>query len=136
MKKIKLDLNDLSIESFETVAPKGMAGGTIAGMTVQPDQCPSAMFTACEACNASHNPNTCATGCAAEYPTCNYDPTCQECESAYGTCDVDCNQSGCDEPVGSCSPTCGDLQCDHTVGCTNEYDCPPFTEAMSCNPTG
>ena len=100
MKKLKLDLEDLSVESFATTPEPRREGGTVFGQ-----QC------------------TCYTQC-----TCPGCPTCDaSCNGTCGgTCDASCNGT-CGGTCGaSCNGTCGcefsAPGCNYTVvGCTGTY---------------
>ncbi|MET0399703.1 MAG: hypothetical protein ABW277_23145 [Longimicrobiaceae bacterium] len=95
MKKLKLDLEELSVESFATTPDARVDGGTVFGQ-----QC------------------TCYTQC-----TCPGCPTCDaSCNGTCGgTCGATCNAS-CDGTCGcgtgdlSCVGTCVDLTC---LNCDN-----------------
>ncbi len=95
MRKLKLDLEELSVESFATTPNRPAEGGTVFGQ-----QCTcytQCTCPGCPTCDASCNGTcggTCAgtcdascngtCGCTAEY-TC-YGQTCND--SCYGTCQV------------------------------------------------
>ena len=88
MKKLRLHLEDLSIDSFATTYVKREKG------TVYGEQCtcPTACTCpGCPTCDASCGGASCAATCAA---------------SCYGTCDASCN--------GTCDYTCGGNTCDPT----------------------
>jgi hypothetical protein len=97
MNKLKLNLENLAVESFDTTpAALGKDGGTVFGQ-----QC------------------TCYTQC-----TCPGCPTCDA--SCNGTCNASCNGTcgaTCDASCyGTCGGTCAtwDASCD-TCDCTNEW---------------
>jgi hypothetical protein len=103
MNKLKLSLEDLSVESFDTTpAALVKEGGTVFGQ-----QCTcytQCTCPGCPTCDASCN-GTCGGTCEASCNgTCG--PTCDV--SCYGTCGV-----------GTCGPT-WDASCD-TCDCTNEW---------------
>lgn len=92
MKKMKLTLDDLLIDSFSTTPVRKQQG------TVYGEQC--TCYTACTcpgcptcdaSCNGSCGGASCIDTCAA---------------SCYGTCDASCN--------GTCDYTCGGNTCDPT----------------------
>ena len=87
MKKLKLDLDELSVESFATTPERGREGGTVFGQNhctcYTQCTCPG-----CPTCDASCN-GTCGGTCA-------------------GTCDASCN--------GTCGCPSGDYTCDYTCG--------------------
>jgi hypothetical protein len=94
MSKLKLDLEDLVVESFSTTAERGREGGTVFGQ-----QCTcytQCTCPGCPTCNASCN-GTCAASC-------------------NGTCDASCN--------GTCGATCADCSVAWTAcGRTCDYSC-------------
>ena len=88
MNKLRLDLEDLSVESFDTTPAARAENGTVFGQ-----QCTcytQCTCPGCPTCDASCNGTcdaTCAGTCAASCNgTCNY--TCGA--SCYGTCDYTC----------------------------------------------
>jgi hypothetical protein len=93
MKKLKLDLEDLSVESFATTPESRGEGGTVFGQ-----QCTcytQCTCPGCPTCDASCN-GTCGGTCGG---------TCEA--SCNGTCDFTCDYScgaGCDP--NSCLPGC------------------------------
>jgi hypothetical protein len=97
MKKLKLDLEDLSVESFATTPEPRAEGGTVFGQ-----QC------------------TCYTQC-----TCPGCPTCDaSCNgSCVNTCAASCNGS-C---VNTCGDTCGGYTCEcwptNDTGCSGQLNC-------------
>ena len=96
MRKLKLQLEDLRIDSFTTTGSRKEKG------TVYGEQCTcqtACTCPGCPTCDASCN-GTCGGTCAA---TCN--------ASCYGTCDYSCDGGF------SCYQTCN-----HYSGCT-PYDC-------------
>jgi hypothetical protein len=100
MKKLKLDLEDLSVESFATTPDPRRDGGTVFGQ-----QC------------------TCYTQC-----TCPGCPTCDaSCNGTCGgTCEASCNGTCAGTCGASCNGTCGCEftypGCNYTVvGCTGTY---------------
>jgi hypothetical protein len=95
MKKLKLDLEDLSVESFATTPEPRAEGGTVFGQ-----QCTcytQCTCPGCPTCDASCN-GTCGGTCG-------------------GTCDASCNGT-CD---GSCDFSCGDTCGDTCFGCNATY---------------
>lgn len=100
MRKLKLDLDQLVVDSFSTqVRPK--RGGTVRGQActcyTQCDTCPG-----CPTCDASCN-GTCGATCAG---------TCGG--SCAGTCDASCN--------GTCGGTCYDCTV-YDITCNNIGTC-------------
>jgi hypothetical protein len=93
MRKLKLDLEDLSVESFATMPEAHREGGTVFGQ-----QCTcytQCTCPGCPTCDASCN-GTCGGTCA-------------------GTCDASCN--------GTCGGTCDAScygSCDYSCVCSNE----------------
>ena len=99
MKKLKLNLDDLKVESFETVPESLAAKGTVKGADD----------------HTVPGYNTCNLTCQG-LPTCDYGPTC------LGTCPSACTcGSGC---FGSCITCGGNWTCWQTGGCpTCNYWC-------------
>jgi hypothetical protein len=132
MKKIKLDVNDLAIESFETVQPPNPDVGTVHGQSAFP--APTCQQHTCGNTYCGE-PGGCNP--ASGVWSCNYlEPTCYNCNSEYGSCD--CGEiSGCDEPGVTCERTCGGhvdtAPCVSYLDCT--YGCPAYTEPDSCYET-
>jgi len=96
MRKLKLQLDDLRIDSFDTT-PAQQAKGTVFG-----EQCTcytQCTCPGCPTCDASCN-GTCAASC---------NGTCGA--SCAGTCDLSCD-GGC----GTWDPSCGGMSCDPTCG--------------------
>ena len=91
MKKMKLHLDDLQIDSFSTTpVRRSNVEPCSQHSTVQSCTCPGC--PTCDAsCNGSCGGASCIDTCAA---------------SCYGTCDVSCN--------GTCDYTCGGNTCDPT----------------------
>jgi hypothetical protein len=102
MRKLKLDLDQLTVESFDTNAPDGPRRGTVRAFM------PPTPFITC--------PLTCADTC----DTCDY--------SCGGTCDATCNCTGytcCASCGGTCNgpSDCGTCQ----TNCEQEscvFHCP------------
>ncbi|HEX6042547.1 hypothetical protein [Longimicrobium sp.] len=94
MQKLKLNLEDLSVDSFDTTRserPKGTVFGEQCTCYTQ-CTCPG-----CPTCDASCN-GTC-------YASCN------------GTCDVSCNGTCAGTCGDSCYDTCGGYTCDGRRAC-------------------
>ena len=94
MRKLKLEIENLAVESFDTQAaakPKG---------TVFGEQC--TCYTACTCPGCPTCDNTCAYTC--DDATCPACPTCAA--SCNGTCDDSCNYGTCGEYT--CAFTCYD----------------------------
>jgi hypothetical protein len=94
MRKLKLDLTELEVTSFEIQTGHGERGTVAAYKTLPPTQ------MTCVSCAESCGDNcTGGTGCEPTYPTCE------------GTC-------------GSCAPTCaGQASCDAEVTCAAYLTC-------------
>jgi len=111
--KLKLNLDDLKVESFDTM-PAGYAGGrgTVFGLSVQPD--PS---DPCEE-NTIDDPS-CEGGCT------------NDCEGSALTHDPCMCWSGPTDG-GCCDPTAdpNDPQCGATGNCTEPYQ--PYTGCWQC----
>ncbi len=88
MKKIRLDLDRLSVESFATERDGGPGKGTVRGHL-------SAYYELC------HAGDTWQVSCTCE-PTCN----AQTCHN----CSVACPSAGCPGPSALCSPKCTDFE--------------------------
>lgn len=102
--KMKLDLDELNVESFDTTPAEGQKGtGTVQGYYLGTIQIISCLF----ACT---------------------DPTCNTCDASCGgtcdTCDASCGGTceTCDGPT--CGSTCGGFTCDDTDPCTTCPSCP------------
>ena len=96
MKKLKLDLEDLSVESFATTPEPRAEGGTVFGQ-----QCTcytQCTCPGCPTCDASCN-GTCGGTCGG---TC--DASCNG--TCGGTCDFSCGDT-CYETCGYTCQTCG-----------------------------
>ncbi len=93
MRKLKLDLEELSVESFATTPEARGESGTVFGQ-----QC------------------TCYTQC-----TCPGCPTCDA--SCNGTCDASCNGSCDASCNGTCDGTCpaSGYTCDVSCDCNTNY---------------
>ena len=77
MRKLKLDMNALRVESFEVYAGGGRTIGTVRGNVLTPD-CDTAYVT--EPCFTCNDDDTCGA-CANTSPR----PSCADC-SEYGGC--------------------------------------------------
>jgi hypothetical protein len=98
MRKLKLDLEDLSVESFATTPESRGEGGTVFGQ----------------------NHCTCYTQC-----TCPGCPTCDA--TCNGSCVNTC-ASSCNGTCGNtCGDTCGGYTCDcwpsNDTGCSGQLNC-------------
>ena len=99
--KLKLRLDDLRIDSFDTAAPQRVKG------TVFGEQCTCWTNCTCPGCP------TCDASCNG---TCN--------ASCNGTCDASCNGTCGASCNGSCGATC-DWTCGFTCGIScGGYTCP------------
>ena len=110
MRKLKLDLEDLSVESFATTPEAQKEGGTVFGQ-----QCTcytQCTCPGCPTCDASCN-GTCGGTCA-------------------GTCDASCNGTCGGTCDASCNGTCVDDTCAVSCYGTCQYG-PPYYE---CGPIG
>lgn len=111
MRKLTLDVEALSVQSFETTPADAIARGTVLGrgaiggvdvaypypQQTYPNGCPSPLCvdTPMASCDGS-----CGNSC---YASCN--GTCQSCASCVASCNGSCVQTCGD----SCAPTCGPL---------------------------
>jgi hypothetical protein len=93
MRKLKLDLDQLTVDSFDTEA-RAERSGTVFG-----EQCTCYTNCSCPGCP------TCDASCNGTCNTCN--------ASCNGTCDASCN--------GTCDIYCGGTQYDYT--CRNIGTC-------------
>jgi hypothetical protein len=102
MNKLKLDLEELSVESFDTTPAPRREGGTVFGQ-----QCTcytQCTCPGCPTCDASCN-GTCGGTCA-------------------GSCDASCNGTCGGTCAASCDGTCGGSERWETCGATcGEYSC-------------
>lgn len=102
MRKLKLSLDSLQVESFDTDASQSMRG-TVAGRAVTdyPDECVTPAGTCFKNCSVDATCNSCDYSCAG---------------SCWGTCGASCN--------GSCGASCG-CNTDYTAcGCQTFETCP------------
>lgn len=103
MKKVKLDVDSLAVESFET-GGDGQARGTVQGRGISNERCNSDVSCADTCYFLSCNPSDCG-----------------KCVDTYdGTCDIYCTASAgtsCNEPCQTCMAS----YC--PSNCTNEPDC-------------
>jgi hypothetical protein len=92
MKKVRLELDALSVESFDTVARDGAADGTVFGQATYQAYC-SYGYTCPE------------TECADDCGT--YATDCGSCATCEGTCAATCDDpSCCPTQCGTCDPYC------------------------------
>jgi hypothetical protein len=108
MKKLKLELDNLTVESFDTTGvqkPRGTVVGEQCTCWTNCDTCPG-----CPTCDA-----TCAYTCD--------DATCPNCPTCAASCNGTCNEYTC---YGTCA---GEYTCDFTCEdscrvrlCYNSYD--------------
>lgn len=83
MKKLRLDFEQLAVESFDVTTDAARAPGTVHGQITLPAPA-SCLATDC-------NQNTCAATCRTCPETC-WDSCGQTCyNSCYGTCEVTCD---------------------------------------------
>jgi hypothetical protein len=104
MRKLKLDLDALGVDSFDTL------GGTKAKGTVLAEQGASTYYTLCVGpCAYTYDDPTCPA-----CPTCAYtcdDPTCPACPTCAESCNGSCDAT-CYETCGvSCWGSCGARIC-------------------------
>jgi hypothetical protein len=104
MKKIRLDLDMLSVDSFDTVARHDGDQGTVFGhrppaytYDMQCSEGPSCLDCDTGTGTGASDCGTCATACG----TCATD--CGTCATACGTCDTYC---GTCDPYCCCSCSC------------------------------
>lgn len=81
MRKLKLDLEHLAVESF-TTATDGVRWGTVRAASDEPVEEPAVGeevgFLSWFTCQTRCNQNTCGGTCGRTCATC-YDPTCDSC---------------------------------------------------------
>ncbi|WP_420127491.1 hypothetical protein [Longimicrobium sp.] len=97
MKKLRLSLDDITVESFSTLSPR-LRLGTVAANQMSATTCQQII------CDCT---------------TQGFEQTCQTCgASCNGTCDASCNGTcnGCPEP--SANGTCAGWTCEGTCGFT------------------
>jgi hypothetical protein len=88
MRKLRLDPHALAVQSFQTLAPQGAAGGTVHGGQAAPDK---TYQVGCPSFDCVTHPYSCNGTCAGEtcYDSCNL--TCHTCQTAcFGTCEASC----------------------------------------------
>ncbi|HEU4882961.1 MAG TPA: hypothetical protein VFT45_11960 [Longimicrobium sp.] len=93
MRKLKLDLDRLIVESFDTVVAKDPGRGTVEAhshMCVSP-------FETCAALSCNYTCGTC-------------DPSCASCVSCYNTCYNTCGPS-CNGSCETCQTNCQQESC-------------------------
>ncbi len=104
MRKLKLDLEELAVESFATTPESRGEGGTVFGQNhctcYTQCTCPG-----CPTCDASCN-GTCGGTCATCAASCNGTCGATCAASCYGTCDWTCecysNDTGCTGDFNCC----------------------------------
>jgi hypothetical protein len=102
MKKLRLNLDQLAVETFDVTFTAAQTGGTVRGHVSWPAPA-TCVNTDCEQ-------NTCAETCRTCPDTCFY--------SCGGTCENSCE--------GSCVATCGPCDSDGVQTCYScEGTCPP-----------
>ncbi|MGD8778122.1 MAG: pinensin family lanthipeptide [Ignavibacteria bacterium] len=102
MKKLKLNLEDLKVESFSTEDIDKRQGTVVGNLTGTNAACEScAGFETCDACTGFSCPNTC------------YEDTCEGYSCYYTNCGTP------SECVATCGETCYDNTCKKTCG----FDC-------------
>ncbi|HEU0052026.1 MAG TPA: hypothetical protein VFQ39_02570 [Longimicrobium sp.] len=105
MKKLRLDMEDLRVESFQTAGGAGLSRGTVRG---------HATLRHCTEfvdCTIDFGCGTvgCGTGAASCNGTC--DASCNgSCASCVATCGASCNGT-CDATCASCGYSCYDTDC-------------------------
>jgi hypothetical protein len=106
MKKLKLDFDDLKVESFQTPDVPPGVHGTVKGYDVS-DSCGGTCFVMCT------GQQSCAGTCV---PVCVTNQSCDgTCFEQHCTNNTDCGQNTCD---WSCDTGCGGGGTDDTLGCT------------------
>ena len=109
MAKLKLDLTDLKVESFDSTPDDGPPQGTVFGL------------------GSTWGLSTCANSCGDSCQVfCSYNN-----QSCYGSCDtvcIDCETRGCETQAwtcdgSTCASTCSS-SCGGTCDCTVADTCP------------
>ena len=97
MRKLKLDLDQLTVDSFDTNPSDGTRRGTVEGFShlCGPTHIDPTCFVSCESCN-----DTCGT----------CDPSCASCVSCYNTCNNTCGPS-CYGTCQTCQTNCQQESC-------------------------
>jgi len=93
MRELKLDLDQLTVDSFDTVVANNAGRGTVAAHS-------HACVSPFETCAALSCNNTCGT----------CDPSCASCASCYGTCYNTCGPS-CNGSCETCQTNCQQESC-------------------------
>ncbi|HEX6371614.1 MAG TPA: hypothetical protein VF006_22025 [Longimicrobium sp.] len=111
--KLTLDLDDLSVDSFDTTTPPRAKGTVFGEQCTCWTQCGQNTCPGCPTCDSTCNgANTCAASCAY---TCAYtcdDASCAGCSGA-ATCAYSCNYTDCD----CVPPTCQQTNCGMELCC-------------------
>jgi hypothetical protein len=93
MKKVKLSLDDLKVESFEVAAATpGSDGGTVEGQFSTFISC-TPFLSGCSTCVTCNNETTCSQPTCTQEDTCGAEDTCAEmCEETVSsdTCFTSC----------------------------------------------
>jgi hypothetical protein len=93
MHKLKLDLDLLAVQSFDTVAAGGTQHGTV-----------EALQGSVNICLPSYDAPTCPDTCA---NTCGFSCTRTQDYSCTGTCDYTCDDASCN----TCMTNCDQMSC-------------------------
>jgi hypothetical protein len=101
MNKLKLSVEELAIESFDTTAPPRKREGTVFG---EQGTCTCATQCTCPGCPTCYN--TCLYTCD--------DATCPACPTCADTCANTCDDFSCAE---SCGGTCWNPRCNDSNIC-------------------
>ncbi|HWK88556.1 MAG TPA: hypothetical protein VNP72_01125 [Longimicrobium sp.] len=113
MKKLRLDQDDLRVESFTTVNDGAAARGTVFGR---------ATWATCEGMETCYPYNTCAgTGCGSGYASCGCGWSEATCSHIHSTCQQTCNCG--------LTYTCATGQ---ATDCPGMTECAPYTEDVTC----
>jgi hypothetical protein len=119
VKKVKLNIDDLVVESFDaTVAGRGWRGTILGQATNTCDPCGPDTETNC---NATADPE-----CSAECGTDGGQPTC----SPYMT---GCDDQGCSDYCSEYCEDCQGVETNALTGCTNLEFCSPSFAGEGCN---
>jgi hypothetical protein len=128
MKKLRLDLNDLKVESFVTTPDQGPPQGTVFGQDTRTQSCDSSCTDTCwehtcgNTCGESCG-GTCDTGCGSGHATCDCGLT-PNCLTDYTCYHTHCCANDSAPGYASCGTTCGEPSC--AQQCPPSLHAPPY----------
>lgn len=101
MRKLRLDPDSLTVQSFQTIAPQSAPRGTVHAGQAGPDTPYCSIDVACKVTEQQSCHGTCAGDTC--YDSCNL--TCHTCiPSCFGSCIASCNS--CQASCGATCPWC------------------------------